>query len=467
MWSSSVATKLSHSRSGMRVDGAAELEEDGALVERELGVRVRHLHGPRRLARRPMPEPPLVRPARDVGDDVELLLRLLERALEPQVVVRRHDQLVWDAALAQERRQRREQPVDRLGLDRRLEPIVQLVPEATCAAHRRDVLADAGQVERPVARVVERRRQPLRERRRAREAEHRHDAARQQRLHDLVVHLRRPAVAIGRTWTERRVLAQDLAPAAPAGAGRAPRRAHRRTRGVRPGRPRAPPPGAPSSSRPASAARGAARAAAARRRATRAPRRCRRGVRARRRRRFAPRGRRGAAPRAAGSRPGRSRRRPGRRAPAPARARAPGAASRRAPPVGPCVRPRAAARTAPSRPALLHAQHVTGGAGLEHVRAEQLAQCCDPVLERCRRRPWRVLAPHIVDQALRGNDLPGAQEQRREDGALPQAAERQRAVVADDFERAEQPELEHGAFVPLLGNRCLTPRARERVVAGP
>ena len=72
-----------------------------------------------------------------------------------------------------------------------------------------------------------------------------------------------------------------------------------------------------------------------------------------------------------------------------------------------------------------------------------------------------------MDQALRGNDLPGAQEQRREDGPLPQAAKRQRAVVADDLERAEQPELEHGAFVPLLGNRCLTPRARERVVAGP
>ena len=177
----------------MRIDGAAELEEDGALVERELGVRVRHLHGPRRLARRPMPEPPLVRPARHVGDDVELLLRLLERALEPEVVVRRHDQLVRDAALAQERRQRREQPVHGLGLDRRLEPIVQLVPEATCAAHRRDVLADAGQVERPVARVVERRREPLRERRRAGEAEHRHDAAREQRLHDLAVHLRRPA----------------------------------------------------------------------------------------------------------------------------------------------------------------------------------------------------------------------------------------------------------------------------------
>ena len=66
-----------------------------------------------------------------------------------------------------------------------------------------------------------------------------------------------------------------------------------------------------------------------------------------------------------------------------------------------------------------------------------------------------------------GNDLPGAQEQRREEGTLPQAAERQRAVVSDDLERAEQPELEHGAFVPLAANRCLTPRARERLVAGP
>ena len=71
------------------------------------------------------------------------------------------------------------------------------------------------------------------------------------------------------------------------------------------------------------------------------------------------------------------------------------------------------------------------------------------VLERRRRVRGAVVAPHVVDEALRGNDLAGAQEQGREQGALPQAAKRQRAVVADDLERAEQPELEHGAFVPL------------------
>ena len=191
------------------IDGAAELEEDGALVERKIGVGVRHLDGPRSLARRPVPEPPLIRPARHVRDDIELLLRLLERALEPQVVVRRHDQLMRNAALAQQRRQRREQPVNGLGLDRRLEPVVQLVPEATGATHRRHVLADTGQVERAVARVVERRREALRKRRRAREAEHGDDAARQERLDDLVVDLRRPAVATRGTRADRRVLAQD------------------------------------------------------------------------------------------------------------------------------------------------------------------------------------------------------------------------------------------------------------------
>ena len=240
--------------------------------------------------------------------------------------------------------------MDGLGLDRRLEPIVQLVPEATRAAHRRDVLADPGQVERPVARVVERRGEPLRERRRPREAEHGHDTARKQGLHDLVVDLRRPVVAIRRARAERRVLAQDprlQLLQAPAGldAELVDERAARILVGLE-------------------RLRLASRAVEGLHQQLAWPLAqrllgderlelgddVRRGVRARRRRRSAPRARRGAAPRAGGSRPARSRRRPGRRGPAPARARVPGAASPRAPPVGPCVRPRAAARTALSRP---------------------------------------------------------------------------------------------------------------------
>ena len=166
------------------------------------------------------------------------------------------------------------------------------------AAHRRDVLADAGEVERPVARVVERRRQPLRKRRRAREAEHRHDAAAEQRLHDLIVDLRGPLSRRANPGRASRPGAGS-APGAPAAPGRARRRAHDE---------------------------GAARVLVGLERlglASRAvvglhqqlagplaqrllgderlelARRCRRGVRARRRRRSAPRARPAAAPRAA------------------------------------------------------------------------------------------------------------------------------------------------------------------------
>ena len=78
---------------------------------------------------RPVPEAAAVRPCRDVGDDVELLARLLERALEREVVVRAHDQLVRRAPLAQERGELREEAVERRGLDGRLEARVQLVVE--------------------------------------------------------------------------------------------------------------------------------------------------------------------------------------------------------------------------------------------------------------------------------------------------------------------------------------------------
>ena len=52
---------------------------------------------------------------RDVDDDVELLARLLEGALEREVVVRRHDELVRGTALAQQGRKPREEPMSGLG----------------------------------------------------------------------------------------------------------------------------------------------------------------------------------------------------------------------------------------------------------------------------------------------------------------------------------------------------------------
>ena len=75
-----------------RVDRAVQLEQDRAPVERELGrVRVRDVDRARRLARRAVPEAAAVRPARHIGDDVDLLALVLERPLEGKVVVRRDD----------------------------------------------------------------------------------------------------------------------------------------------------------------------------------------------------------------------------------------------------------------------------------------------------------------------------------------------------------------------------------------
>jgi hypothetical protein len=124
-------------------------------------------------------------PGRDIRDDVELLARLLESALKGEVVVRRHDQLVRCAALSEERRQAREEPMQRAGLDRRLEPGVELVVERSGALHRRDVLRDAGEIDRPVVWNRERLGEVLREVARAVEADHGHDPAGEHGLDDL------------------------------------------------------------------------------------------------------------------------------------------------------------------------------------------------------------------------------------------------------------------------------------------
>ena len=182
-----------------RVDGAMELEEDRSPLERELRrVRVRDVDRARLLAGRAVPELPARRAVGDVGHDVHLFPGLLERALEREVVAGRDDELVRRAALAKELRQRREEAVHRLRLDRLLEAPVQLVVERSRPVHRRDVLGDPGEVERPVARVAERGREVRREIGAAVEPEHRDDAARCDRLDDLRIGVPVAPVSPGR-----------------------------------------------------------------------------------------------------------------------------------------------------------------------------------------------------------------------------------------------------------------------------
>ena len=66
-------------------------------------------------------------PVGNVGHDVELLARVLERTLEREVVVRAHDELMWSAALVKKLGELGEEPVERRGLDGGLEQPVQLV----------------------------------------------------------------------------------------------------------------------------------------------------------------------------------------------------------------------------------------------------------------------------------------------------------------------------------------------------
>ena len=79
-----------------------QLEEDRPSIEAELGrIRVGDVDRARRLTGPPVPETSAVRARRDVGDDVELLTGLLERTLQRKVVVRRDDELVRGASLAE------------------------------------------------------------------------------------------------------------------------------------------------------------------------------------------------------------------------------------------------------------------------------------------------------------------------------------------------------------------------------
>src|SRR5918996_3870978 len=106
-----------------------------------------------------MPEAPPMLPRRDVRDDVELLARVLERTLEREVVVRADDELVRNAALAKNRRQLCEEPMEWARLRRGLEERVQLVVQRSRALHRRDVLGDAREVGETLARHLERARE--------------------------------------------------------------------------------------------------------------------------------------------------------------------------------------------------------------------------------------------------------------------------------------------------------------------
>ena len=92
--------------------------------------------------------------------------------------------------LPQNRWERGEEAVHGLRLDRGVEPAVELVVQRAGAVHGRDVLGNAREVDRALARIPERRGELRREVRRPVEPKHRYETPREDRLHDLRVCVR-------------------------------------------------------------------------------------------------------------------------------------------------------------------------------------------------------------------------------------------------------------------------------------
>ena len=90
------------------------------------------------------------------------------------------------------------------------------------------------------------------------------------------------------------------------------------------------------------------------------------------------------------------------------------------------------------------AEQVPGRARDDPVRAQRLPERVHLHLERALGGRRGRLSPHGVDQPIRRDDLVRIQRETREHGTHPRAAQREGLpVVADDFERAENPKLEH------------------------
>src|SRR5580765_852959 len=80
------------------VDLAVQLQDHGPALERKVDVGVREVDQPWLGVRRQVAELSAVAPAGEIGDDVELLPRVREGALERNVVARGDDELVRRAA---------------------------------------------------------------------------------------------------------------------------------------------------------------------------------------------------------------------------------------------------------------------------------------------------------------------------------------------------------------------------------
>ena len=75
--------------------------------------------------------------------------------------------------------------------------------------------------------------------------------------------------------------------------------------------------------------------------------------------------------------------------------------------------------------------------GAQDVRAHELAQLRDRVLERVLRRRRRTLAPELVEEPVRRRDLAGVHEEEREHRPILRLSERNLALAVGHAQRAK------------------------------
>ena len=375
-----------------------------------------------------------MRAGRDVRDDVELLSRLRERALEREVVVGRHDELVRRSALAQQRWQPREQACRARARRPPRTGVELVVQRARTASSRRT--ARARQVDRPVVGHSRSRREvrgqvagaasPSTGRPGRRAVPRRARPSRRSRA---------GAAGAARAASWRRIAAWSRW-----SRGRARSRARRPAR-ARPDRHQAPRPAGRSDRARASGGARSARAADARRPAIRARRRPRCAARSRSasirsssaRRRSSSSRRISACAnvvREVGERRATPERQARSRSCAPLLGGQLGARRRRALEAGESIwRARGGA--------------LAGRPGLEHVGAEQLAR-----REKCSAAtssPWEEAPrPTALDQTVRRYDPPALEQQQASTARCLWPPRGSGPLLVRDLERAQEPEFELG-----------------------
>ena len=114
---------------GLAVDLAEQSQDDGSLIQRNPGVRVRDLDDRRLAVARDVQEATLVTPAGNVRDDVDVLARIRERPLERKVEIRRQHERAGCTMVTGEPCSLCERTVHEARVEVAIQEVVQLVVE--------------------------------------------------------------------------------------------------------------------------------------------------------------------------------------------------------------------------------------------------------------------------------------------------------------------------------------------------